>query len=114
MPLEDYERDLRRYNLSALIDDLVGSRDDAETFALASDLFRDAADLLLLERGSWLGGGKWIIRRLRLNGSDLAVRLGTWAGDSGRNGESLVVLAREVLESSGGYVQEGFVRGKRC
>lgn len=40
-PLEDDERDLRRYNLSALIDDVAGSRKDAETFALASDLFRD-------------------------------------------------------------------------
>jgi hypothetical protein len=97
-PLESGERDLRRYSLSALID----------------DLFHDATELLLLESGSWLGGGKWVIRRLRLNGSDLATRMSTWAADPERTVDSLVVLAREVLELSGGYVQEGFTRGKPC
>jgi hypothetical protein len=80
---------------------------------LASDVFHETADLFLMESGSWLGGGKWIIRRLRLNDSDLALHLCNWAGDPCRNDASLVVLAREVLELSGGYRQEGFLRGKR-
>jgi hypothetical protein len=113
LALGDDERDLLRYNLSAFIDDLVGSRDDAETFALASDVFHGTADLFLMESGSWLGGGKWVIRRLHLNGSDLALRLCNWAADPGRNAPSLIELAREVLELSGGYLQEGFLRGKR-
>ncbi|MFJ4030172.1 nucleotidyltransferase domain-containing protein [Paenarthrobacter sp. NPDC089989] len=111
--LEDSERSFRRYNLSALIDDLVGSQDNAERFAVSSDVFRDAAELFLLESGSWLGSGKWTIRRLHLNGSELALRLCSWAEDSGRNTESLVGLAREVLDLSGGYIQEGFIRGQR-
>jgi hypothetical protein len=45
MALGDGERDLRRYNLSALIVDLVGNRVVAETFALASDVFHETADL---------------------------------------------------------------------
>jgi predicted nucleotidyltransferase len=114
MALGDGERDLRRYNLSALIDDLMGSRDAAETFALASGVFHETADLFLMESGSWLGDGKWIVRRLRLNGSDLALRLCNWAGDPVRSAASLVELGREVLEFSGGYLQEGFLRGKRA
>jgi hypothetical protein len=114
LALGDEERDLRRYNLSALIDDLVGIRDDEETFALASDVFTGTADLFLMESGSWLGGSKWVIRRLHLNGSDLALPLCNWAGDPGRNAGSLVELAREVLELSGGYLQEGFRRGSQC
>jgi predicted nucleotidyltransferase len=49
MALGDGERDLRRYNLSALIDDLMASREAAETCALASDVFHETADLFLME-----------------------------------------------------------------
>lgn len=111
-PLTIQERDSRRYSLSALIDDLSGSRSEAEVFMLAADIFRDAADLLLLETGNWLGGGKWIIRRLALCDNELAARLRTWAADSNRDHNALIVLAREVLDISGGYLQEGFRRGR--
>lgn len=63
-PLTGPERDSRRYSLSALIDILSGSKSEAEAFMLSADIFHDAADLLLLETGGWLGGGKWVIRRL--------------------------------------------------
>lgn len=56
-PLTCPERDSRRYSLSALIDDLSGSKSGAEAFMLSADTFHDAADLLLLETGGWLGGG---------------------------------------------------------
>lgn len=111
-PLTDAERGSRCYGLSALVDDLTGSRDDAETFILTADVFREAADLLLLEAGSWLGGGKWVIRRLARSGNELAGRLAGWAADPHRNPESLAALAREALEGSGGYVQEGHLRGE--
>lgn len=107
------ERDSRRYDLSALIDDLSGSKSAAEAFMLAADVFHDAADLLLLETGGWLGGGKWVIRRLAQSDHELATRLLTWAADTKRDPKALVVLAHEILDISGGYIQEGFVRGKR-
>jgi hypothetical protein len=111
-PLTNLERDSRRYSLSALIDDLSGSKSEAEAFMLAADIFRDSADLLLLETGHWLGGGKWVIRRLAQSDHELATRLRTWAADPKRDPESLIGLAYEVLDISGGYIQEGYVRGK--
>ena len=110
-PLTTQERDSRRYSLSALIDDLSGSRSEAESFMLAADVFRDAADLLLLETGNWLGGGKWVVRRLARCDHRLAAQLRCWAADSNRDPSALAVLAREVLDISGGYLQEGFRRG---
>lgn len=110
-PLTTQERDSRRYSLSALIDDLSGSRSEAEAFMLAADVFRDAADLLLLETGNWLGGGKWVVRRLARCDHRLAAQLRCWAADSNRDPSALAVLAREVLDISGGYLQEGFRRG---
>lgn len=111
-PLTESERGSRCYDLSALIDDLAGSQNEAETFVLTADVFRKTADLLLLETGGWLGGGKWVIRRLARSGNELAVRLDGWAADPRRTAESLAALAREVLEGSGGYIQEGFMRGE--
>lgn len=111
-PITDAERDSRRYDLSALIDDLSGSKSEAETFILTADVFHNAAALLLLETGGWLGGGKWVIRRLAQSDYELATRLGNWAANTKRDPESLIVLAHEVLDISGGYIQEGFVRGK--
>jgi len=110
-PLTGPERDSRRYGLSALIDDLSGSKTEADAFMLAADIFHDAADLLLLETGSWLGGGKWVVRRLALSDHELATRLWTWAANPNRDPGSLIGLAQEVLKISGGYIQEGFVRG---
>ncbi|HEY8700831.1 MAG TPA: nucleotidyltransferase domain-containing protein [Arthrobacter sp.] len=111
-PLTGPERDSRRYSLSALIDDLSGSKSEAEAFMLSADIFHDAADLLLLETGGWLGGGKWVIRRLAQSDHVVATRLRTWAADPQRDPGSLIVLAHEVLDISGGYIQEGFVRGR--
>lgn len=111
-PLTGPERDSRRYSLSALLDDLSGSKSGAEAFMLSADTFHDAADLLLLETRGWLGGGKWVLRRLAQSDHELATRLRTWAADPKRDPESLIVLAHEVLDISGGYIQEGFVRGR--
>jgi hypothetical protein len=79
---------------------------------LSADIFRDAADLLLLETGSWLGGGKWAIRRLAESNHEIATGLVAWAADPMRDSDSLIDLAHEVLDLSGGYVQEGFTRGR--
>ncbi|MDQ0664513.1 putative nucleotidyltransferase [Arthrobacter ulcerisalmonis] len=110
-PLTDQERNSRRYNLSALVDDLEGSESAAEDFMLTAEVLREAADLLLLENGNWLGAGKWVIRRLAQSDHDLAVRLLAWARGPKRDPQNLVALAKEVLGISGGYLQEGFVRG---
>lgn len=111
-PLTNEERDFRRYNLSALVDDLSGNKLLAEAFILSADIFRDATDLLLLETGRWLGDGKWAIRRLAESNHELATRLVAWAADPMRDSDSLIDLAQEVLDLSGGYVQEGFTRGR--
>ena len=113
-PLTDQDRGLRRYELSSSLDDLRGSIIAAESFAIATDVFRQSVELLLLQHGKWLGKGKWAIRRLdQLPGDECAAELRAWAASAERSTEQLIQIAAKVLEGSGGYLMEGFFRGSR-
>ncbi|WP_052135907.1 nucleotidyltransferase domain-containing protein [Arthrobacter sp. PAMC 25486] len=114
MPLTDAERDLRRYDLSCSMDDLLGSGSPAETFATASDVFRQTAELLLLRHQKWLGNGKWVVRRLeQLPKDEAALGLLAWAASKDNDPQKLAGIARDVLDQNGGYAMEGFLRGAR-
>lgn len=101
--------DARRYALSALVDDLEDTTDSAETFAIQSSAFREAAELALLVDRRWLGTGKWLVRNLR-EGNDHGLL--AWV-DGPRDSDDLRGICRQVLEMAGGFLQEGFVRGHR-
>lgn len=113
-PLSEQERDLRRYELSSSLDDLRGSTLRAESFAAAAEVFRQSAELLLLQHGMWLGKGKWGIRRLeQLPGDEKAVALRGWAASPEHSPDRLIDVSAKVLEDNGGYLMEGFLRGSR-
>lgn len=63
-PLSDRERDYQRYILTDLLDDLRGCADPAERVHLVAHMLQRASQLVLLVGGHWLGGGKWLSRRL--------------------------------------------------
>lgn len=100
--------DVRRYRLSALLDDLTDATDPTEVAVLLSAVFEALAELLLLAHGRWLGSGKWLVRRLHAWDPDTARDLGgaLVAGDRG----ALVGHARRLLEPLGGPLQAGMVR----
>jgi hypothetical protein len=113
-PLTAQDCGLRRYELSSSLDDLRGSTVAAESFAIAADVFRQSVELLLLQHGKWLGKGKWAIRRLeQLPANECAAGLTDWAASPERSPEQLIQVAALVLEGSGGYLMEGFLRGTR-
>lgn len=106
----------RRYGLSAGLDDLVDrlgdeSSDPGETAVLTWTVWREAAELSLLTSHRWLGTGKWLVRELRREGDGAG--LAGWADGPTPDPGHLVQLARKVLDDSGGYLQEGMIRGDR-
>lgn len=103
------EIDARRYALSALVDDLEGSIDPAETYAVQACAFWEAAELALLVERRWLGTGKWLIRNLAA-GKDFGLL--AWAAGP-QDASALGSICRAVLDRAGGFLQEGFVRGRR-
>lgn len=102
-----------RYGLTAAIDDLQGRPDPGEEFAIIADVYKRAGELLLFANRSWLGSGKWLVRRLGNLQDPTATRLVQWAESVPRSSEELCLIAHEVLKSVGGPLQEGHTRGTR-
>ncbi len=63
-PVSAEEIDDRRYAITDLLDDLLGSDDRSERLFIATELVRRTGELALAISGSWGGGGKWPARRL--------------------------------------------------
>jgi hypothetical protein len=103
-PLSTAELELRRYGLTDSLDDLAGSSDSGETTVVCWDVWTQTAELALLLAGSWLGGGKWLLRELRAADPALADGLLRAVGDPA----ALTALADQVLRRAGGRLWEGF------
>ncbi len=108
-PCEAVQLDLRRYSLSALVDDLAGAADPGTRTVLMATAWREAAELALVANRNWLGTGKWLLRELRSRPDDFG--LVAWADSGGTDADELSSGCRRVLESAGGYLQDGLVRG---
>lgn len=105
-PASATETEDRRYALTDTLDDLRGCTDPWERTYLVADLLQRASELALLTGGHWLGGGKWLSRRLAEADPELHGRLtaGAAAEMSGSPGEEGVFadVVKEVLEAAGG------------
>jgi hypothetical protein len=69
-----------------------------------------AAELVLLHNGRWLGTGKWLARALRRFDPDLAAQLTSALKAFYQAGskEELVNFAEQALEPVGGRLFEGY------
>ncbi|WP_431783864.1 nucleotidyltransferase domain-containing protein [Streptomyces chumphonensis] len=110
-PVSAEEVEDRRYALTDLLDDLVGCDDQDERLFIATELVTRTGQLALALEGSWLGGGKWLARRLEPAAPALAGRLhhGLREVLDGRV-EPLVRVVDEVVEQAGGRLWAGYRR----
>ncbi|MER6121564.1 nucleotidyltransferase domain-containing protein [Streptomyces sp. NPDC001795] len=111
-PLTPQERDLERYRLTDLLDDLADVRDRHEQLAVADQVLVSAALLLTAHRRAWRGGGKWLPRRLVaadpvLGRALLDARLTVVEH---ADPAPLTAVAYEILDLLGGPLREGHSR----
>lgn len=113
--LSDAEREVLRYALTDVLDDLLGTVDRAEGLFIAHEVAEASAKLLLLINNHWIGRGKWLIRALRRFDEQGAQRLEAALSAYYRTEDKsgLVAFARSTLEQAGGPVFEGFYRSGR-
>jgi GNAT superfamily N-acetyltransferase len=107
---EDLE--LRRYQLTASLDDLADATIDLERDVIATTVLLQAAELALLAENRWLGEGKWLARQLAGARPGLAEQLqrGHRAAVQGEPAE-LLDAGRRVLDLAGGPLADGHSRG---
>ncbi|WP_371791699.1 nucleotidyltransferase domain-containing protein [Streptomyces sp. NBC_01471] len=114
-PVSATELEDRRYALTDTLDDLRGCTDLLEQAYLVADLLQRASELALLAGGHWLGGGKWLSRRLAAADPGLHRRLtaGAAAAMSQRADGTghFTEAVKEVLELAGGPLWAGYSRG---
>ncbi|KAB1978929.1 nucleotidyltransferase domain-containing protein [Streptomyces triticiradicis] len=105
----------RRYALTDTLDDLRGCTDPLERTYIVADLLQRASELALLTGGHWLGGGKWLSRRLAAAEPDLHSRLTTGAAAAMSRAadgtDRFTEAVDEVLQSAGGPRWAGYSRG---
>ncbi|MGW3580985.1 nucleotidyltransferase domain-containing protein [Streptomyces rubiginosohelvolus] len=100
-----------RYALTDLLDDFGAVTDAGERLFVVAELVRRTGELALLTHGTWLGGGKWLARRLEPVAPDLAGRLDEAAQAALRGApDGLTALVTEVLDAAGGPLWEGYRR----
>ncbi|WP_328634922.1 nucleotidyltransferase domain-containing protein [Streptomyces sp. NBC_00356] len=113
-PASESELEDRRYALTDTLDDLEGCADPLERTYLVAHLLDRASELALLAGGHWLGGGKWLSRRLADADAELHHRLASsaTAALSGADGavDRFADVVREILESAGGACWAGYRR----
>ncbi len=111
--LSGTELDLARYTLTDLLDDLAGGGPPGIVDAVAVEVWRATAELLLASAGRWSGTGKWLVREVEAydadSGTSWAPRLheglhGALFGPPG----PLTALADEVLDRVGGRLWSGY------
>lgn len=115
-PLSEPEVALARYFLTDQLDDLAGGATAGVLDAVAIEVWRGTAELLLAAAEWWNGSGKWLIREVEAldeaKGTAFAFRLHeglheALAGDPA----VLVKAADEVLDQVGGRLWSGFRLG---
>ncbi|GGU33648.1 nucleotidyltransferase domain-containing protein [Streptomyces violascens] len=107
--LSDPERNYQRYILTDLLDDLRGCANPAERVYLVSHMLQHASELALLTGGHWLGGGKWLSRRLveADPGLHRALTEGVANAIAGQADDFAEAVA-EVLNRAGGPLWDGY------
>lgn len=98
------EIDRSRYFAGGLLDDLMGSRDQAEVRAVGGVLYQHAFDHLRRAKGAWTARSKWIVRVLREEegqlGQDYLIAFDALFRDA-EPGPAIAVV-RRIYEPSGG------------
>lgn len=110
-PIDPDELNRRRYGLSAVVDDVIDAEDPAIRYVVTATAWKEAAKLALRSNSWWLGTGKWLVRELRAQGDPFG--LATLAAEGLSDRAEIVKACHSVLESVGGYLQAGTVRGTK-
>jgi predicted nucleotidyltransferase len=102
----------KRYGLTDALDDLGDAGDPVERLAVAGLVLDAAADLLFDQHRAWVGGGKWLPRRLLAADPERGAALlqGHLRVCESGDAAPLIAAAGRILDLVGGPLREGYRR----
>ena len=109
--LSQADLDIRRFTISALLDDLEGVTDQGIVHATLVPLYQALGDFHLRANGHWSGAAKSFIRCLRAEDAEFADAFESAFASSFAGGDmaDLAALVSKVLAPHGGRLQEGYI-----
>lgn len=104
----------KRYMLTDVLEDLIGSTNRAEDIFIANTLANAIHEFILRTNGRWVGESKWVVRALSQFDEDFTSRFVQVFDVFYKTGakKEVIDLADEVLEPYGGRLFEGYAMGK--
>ncbi|WP_319004997.1 nucleotidyltransferase domain-containing protein [Mesobacillus jeotgali] len=104
------EIELKRYFITATLDDFIGSNNDAEELFIAGTLAEQLQEFVLRTNKRWVGKSKWVVRELKHYDPVFSGKFVEAFSQYYRNGnkEIVVEMTERVLEPFGGRLFDGF------
>ncbi|WP_232353646.1 nucleotidyltransferase domain-containing protein [[Bacillus] enclensis] len=105
---------MKRYFLTDLLDDFIGSTNHGETIFIAGTLAESLHEFVLRTNRHWIGSSKWIVRALTAYNPVFAEKFIESFSAFYQTGEKgqVISLVDSVLKPYGGRLFEGFSLGK--
>ena len=113
-PFSEQEMLNQRYHITDMLDDLIGSTDYEEQLFIANELIEKLINFILVNRGQWMGRGKWIPKLLKKLDEDLYHELMYTINElfKKENKLPLIGFVTQQLNNTGGRLFEGYTLGK--
>ncbi|CAM3713494.1 nucleotidyltransferase domain-containing protein [Mesobacillus zeae] len=114
-PWDEETLSLKKYFLTDILDDFIGTARREEAIFIAGTLAERLQEFILRTNCHWIGEGKWIYREMAHFNKALAMKFAHAFDLFYEKGEkqSVIELAEEALSPHGGRLFEGFCRGKK-
>ncbi|MBS4200903.1 nucleotidyltransferase domain-containing protein [Bacillus sp. FJAT-49732] len=105
----------KRYFITDVLDDFIGSKIRAEEIFIANTLANLVHEFVLRINGHWIGSSKWIVRALKIYDEKFAQEFVDAFDKFYQSGEkdNIIAIVDKVLEPYGGRLFDGFLLGEK-
>nr|WP_081954709.1 nucleotidyltransferase domain-containing protein [Neobacillus niacini] len=105
---------IKRYFITDLLDDFIGSTNRAEEIFIANTLAELVSEFVLRTNRKWIGTSKWVVRSLRNYDEKFADHFVEAFDSFYKTGDKnkIIVMVDEILQPFGGRLFQGFSLGK--
>ena len=113
-PFDQSEMNSQRYNITDMIDDLIGAKVYEEEIFIVNELSEKIVNFILVNNGQWMGRGKWLPKLLKKFDEELYIELINSLNKFYKDNDKqyFTEYVTDELNKYGGRLFEGYLAGK--